>query len=98
MAPMIGKHHAPCKNSASGLAFRCEAAAERIFRNRPRLQELQQIIGTAGFGADSGKLEAAERLAVYQGAGDLAINVQVADEELALDAGDVLRTVRIETP
>ena len=42
-----------------------------------------QVVGPAGLGADAGELEPAERLAIDQGTRDPAIDVQVADPELA---------------
>src|SRR5262249_3191180 len=73
-----------------------EAAAHGVLCNSPRNDELQQVIRSAGLGADARELEAAERLAIHQGPGDLAIDVQVADAELPLDALDVGRAARVE--
>ena len=61
----------------------------RVLRNAPGVHELQQIIRAAGFGADAAHLEAAEGLAVDDGSGDLAVDVEIADAELTADAGDV---------
>ena len=59
-------------------------------------QELEQVVGAAGLGADARELEAAERLAVDQGPGDRPVDVEVADAELALDPLDVRRAARVE--
>jgi hypothetical protein len=89
----------PSRRYRSGArrAIRREAAAESIFRNSPRLDELQQIIGATGFRADAGEHEPTEWLSVHQGAGDLAIDIEIADEELALNTRDIFRTARIQT-
>ena len=68
---------------------RGEAAPHGVLGDSPRQHELQQVIRAARLGADARQLEAAERLPVDQGAGDLAVDVQVADAELALDPRDV---------
>jgi hydroxymethylpyrimidine pyrophosphatase-like HAD family hydrolase len=73
-----------------------EAAAERVLRDRPRQHELEQIVRPACLRADARQLEAAERLAVHQRPRDLAIDVQVADAELALHPRDVLRAARVQ--
>src|SRR5688500_10364362 len=66
----------------------CEAAAERVLGDRARDHELEGVVRAAGLGADAGELEAAEGLAVHERAGDLAVDVEVADAELAADAVD----------
>ena len=45
------------------------------------LDELQQVVGAAGLGADAGEPEAAERLAPDERAGDAAVDVDVAGSE-----------------
>ena len=55
-----------------------------------------QVVGAAGLGADPRELEAAERLAVDEGAGDRPVDVEVADAELALDPLDVRGAPRVE--
>ena len=42
---------------------------------------MQQVIGTAGFAADAGHFEAAERLAVDLRAGAAAVDIEIADAE-----------------
>ena len=56
---------------------------QRIFRNRARLEKLQEIIRTAGLEADAGKLKPAEGLSFDNGAGDPAIDVKIADAKLS---------------
>src|SRR5215472_1364879 len=68
-----------------GSNIRREAAPECIFRDSARQDELQQVIGSARLGADARHLEAAERLAIRQRAGDFAIDVEIADTKLTLD-------------
>src|SRR5690349_24717431 len=52
---------------------RHETVTQGVFGNRARLKELQEIIGTAGLGADAGQFQAAEGLALDHGAGDAAV-------------------------
>ncbi len=52
-------------------------------RKRARLDEVEQVLAAAGLGADAREPEAAEGLAADQGAGDAAVEVEVADAELA---------------
>src|SRR5262245_37464290 len=85
--------HSQLPLSGSG-HVRSEAASEGILRDSARQQELQQVIGPAGLRADARQAEAAERLAIDQGAGDLAVDVEVAHAELALDPLDVRRAAR----
>jgi putative heme degradation protein len=54
-----------------------------VLGDAARDQELQQIVRSAGLGAAAGELEAAEGLAIHKRARDLAVDVQVADAELA---------------
>src|SRR5262249_11406657 len=89
--------HGVSSKKGSGLARGREAAAHGIFCDSPGEQELQQVIRAARLGADARKLEPAERLSVYEGARDLAVDVQVADTELPLDAGDVVRAARVQS-
>lgn len=63
--------------------------AHRVLGDASWVHELQQIIGATGFGTDPAHLEATEGLAVDDGTGDLAIDVEVAYPELAANAGDV---------
>src|SRR5439155_5426275 len=76
------------------LRGRGEASAQGVFREHARGHELLEIIRPAGFRADAAELEPAEGLAIHQRAGDLAIDVKIADEEFAPDALDVGGTAR----
>ena len=62
---------------------RREAVAHGVFGAAAGLDEVQQVIGAAGLAADAREAEAAERLAADQRAGDAAVEIQVADAELA---------------
>ena len=62
---------------------RCKSPPHGVLRDRPRHHELQQVIRPARLGADARQLEAAERLAVHQRPRDLAVDVEIADAELA---------------
>jgi hypothetical protein len=71
-----------------------ETAAEGILRDSARQDELQQVIGSTRLRADARHFEAAEWLAIDQGTRDLAINIEIANAELTLDAGNVRRAAR----
>src|SRR6516165_4822621 len=73
-----------------------EAAPHGVFCNSPRQDKLQQIIRPARLGADAGQLEAAERLAVNQGAGDLPINIQISDAKLTANLANIGRAAGIQ--
>ena len=96
----IGKDRTPhlAKGSrrVSLVRRRREPAPHRVLRDRSRQHELQQIIRPARLRADARQLEAAERLAIDQRAGDLAVDVKVADAEAPLDGLDVARAAREE--
>ena len=47
-----------------------------------RLQEQEQVVAAAGLGVGARHVEAAERMDADQRAGALAVQVEVADEEL----------------
>src|SRR3989442_12103720 len=74
-----------------------EALADRVLRDDPRLDELQQVVGTAGLRAGARKAVAAERLAADEPAGDGAIDVEVSRPEFPHGAADVRRGTREET-
>ena len=52
--------------------------AQSVFRDCPRLEKLEQIVRTAGFGADAGELQAAKGLSFDNGTGDAAVDVEIA--------------------
>ncbi len=52
--------------------------------HRLALQEEQQVVGTAGFGVGAAHVEAAKGMNAHDRAGALAVQVQVADVEVAL--------------
>ena len=62
-----------------------EAVADRVLGHRARLDELQQVVGAARLGAGAGEAPAAERLAADHRAGDLAVDVEVADRRALAD-------------
>src|SRR3989442_15879463 len=74
-----------------------EALADRVLRDDPRLDELQQVVGTAGLRAGARKAVAAERLAADERAGDGAIDVEVSRPEFLRGAADVRRGAREES-
>lgn len=73
-----------------------------IFRDGPGFEKLQKIIRAAGFGADTGKLQTAEWLALDYGAGDAAVDVKIEDAKLSTCSLDMprfrrgLRTAKAE--
>ena len=66
-----------------------EAAAEGVFGKGAGVGELGEVVSAAGFFADAGEAEAAEGLALDECAGDAAVDVEVADEEVGAGAADV---------
>src|SRR5438094_6835625 len=60
------------------------------------LQEQQQVIAAAGLGIGAAHVEPAEGMRPYDRARALAVHVEVADEELALGALDLLRVLRVD--
>ena len=58
-----------------------KAAAQGVFGDAYRVGELLEIILAAGLAADAAQPEATEGLACDEGAGDLAVEVEVADAE-----------------
>ena len=79
-----------------GRLLGCKPPPHRILGHGAGQQELLQVIRAAGLGADARELEPAERLAIDEGAGDRAVDVEVADPELAFDPLDIRRAARIE--
>src|SRR5512147_1479690 len=59
----------------------CEAAAQGVLGHAHRVGELLEVILAARLAADAAQLEAAEGLARDEGAGDLAVEVEVAGTE-----------------
>src|SRR5262249_32932807 len=54
----------------------------QLLRHALRLQEQQQVVAAAGLAVGAAHVEAAERVAAHHRAGALAVQVEVADEEL----------------
>src|SRR3954466_8305471 len=71
-----------------------EPVAHGVLGHDPRLDELQEVRGAAGLGAGAGEPVAAERLAAHPPAGDLAVDVEVADGRAVLDVVDGPRVAR----
>src|ERR1043165_1166687 len=71
-------------------------AANYFLANRLGLGEQVEIVGSAGLRVGSRHIEAAERMGAHHGAGALAVDVQVADVELAPGALDLLRRRRVD--
>ena len=67
-------------------------------RHHARLDELQQVAGAAGLGAGARQAVAAERLAGDHRAGDLAVDVEVADRACARRRGRPCRGLRENRP
>ena len=62
-----------------------------LLADRLRLREEKEVIGAAGFGIRAGHIEAAKWMRAHDGTRALAIDVQVADVELALTAAGYQR-------
>src|SRR3954451_5705251 len=73
---------------------RHETMSQGVFRNYPRPQELLQIVLPARLDARPRHAHAAEWLRSDSGAGDLAIDVEIADAKVASRQLDVLRESR----
>src|SRR4029079_15342760 len=63
-----------------------EAAADGVLGDGAGDNELEEIIAAAGLAADARHFEAAEGLAIDEGTGDGAVEVEVADGEIAFGA------------
>ena len=61
----------------------CKPAAEGVFGADARLDELEEVVAAAGFGADAGETESAEGLPADQRAGDATVQIEIADPKLA---------------
>jgi len=60
-----------------------EVSSHSIFCDRAGIHELEEVIRPARLGTDTRHLETAERLALYQGAGDTPVKIQVSDSEIS---------------
>ncbi len=76
--------------------LRREAAAHCVFGNTDGDEELEQVIGAAGFAADPGHAVAAEGMTLNKGTGDFAVEVQVADFELVAGAAETGRAAAVD--
>ena len=68
----------------------------QFLRDRLRLREEEEVVAAAGLGVGARHVEAAERVDADQRAGALAVEVEVADEELALAALELLAVARVD--
>src|SRR5690606_6620299 len=76
----------PCGPDASQRAVpRCRSPLEPLC-HRLHLHEAAQVVGAPCFGVGARHIEAPERLDAHEGAGDLAVEVEVAYRELASGA------------
>src|SRR5262245_12684605 len=73
-----------------------EAVSHRVLGDRARLAELQQVVRPAGLRPGSRETPTAERLAPDHRAGDLAVDVEVADGRARGDARDRRRAAAEE--
>src|SRR6185437_2030383 len=67
-----------------------EARSVDLLRDGLGLREEQQVVAATGLRVGTRHIEAAEGMAADHRAGALAVEVQVADVELTLRAGDAL--------
>ena len=74
--------------------WRCEALPGGVLGDDTGLDELQEVVGAAGLGADAREPEAAEGLAPDECAGDPPVDVDVPGPEPARRLGDPRRRPR----
>jgi hypothetical protein len=67
-----------------------------VLRHAAAPQELLQVVRPAGLHAGAGEGDAAEGLDADQGAGDLAVQIEVADPEGASRPFKVCRQARVD--
>src|SRR5258706_9624233 len=68
---------------ATGRArVRMQPRLRQLLRDALRLQVQQQVVAPSRLAVGAAHVEATERVAAHHGAGALAVQVQVADEEL----------------
>src|SRR6516165_12615466 len=82
-------HEGPARSSRPPL-IRAASTSADLLGDALGLQEKQQVVAAAGLGVGAAHVEAAERVGADDRAGGLAVDVEVADEELALGALDLL--------
>src|ERR1051326_821275 len=71
-------------------------AANYFLANRLGLGEQVEVVGSAGLRVGARHIEAAERMGAHDGSRAFAVDVQVADVELAPGALDLLRRRRVD--
>src|SRR5690348_1180720 len=80
--------------SAASFSFAARWSASlmklQFLADRLGLAEEVQIVGAAGLGVGAGHIESAERIRADHRAGALAIDIEIADVELAHRAVDLL--------
>ena len=74
--------------------LRGEALAQGVLGADPGVEELVEVVGAAGLGADAAHAVAAEGLAADDGAGDVAVEVHVAGPQLGRGPLEVHRRAR----
>src|SRR4051812_2379360 len=74
-----------------------ESSAHRIFRHDSRLDILEQIIGTAGFAANTRELVASEGVSFNECASAPSIDVEVAAFKFQFQSLDMRGTSRIKS-
>src|SRR5687768_4216595 len=68
-----------------------EPRAQGVLRRYPRIEELEQVVGSPSLRADPRQAVATEGLATDDGAGRAAVDVDVARPQLRRDPFDVRR-------
>src|SRR6266850_2597873 len=79
------------------LIGRCEAASQTILGYEAGNQEVLQIFAAAGFGSSAAHFEAAERLPFDDRAGDWAVDVEIAANQLVFGALDIHWAARVDS-
>src|ERR1043166_6482809 len=95
--PLGRRTHTRPAAPAAGLArFRSSDRSAELLRDALRLEEQEQVVASARLAVGAAHVEAAERMAADHRAGALAVQVQVADEELVARALELRRVPRVD--
>src|SRR5579864_8747212 len=74
----------------------CGRGSANLFAHRFGLQKQQEVIRSPGFRIGARHVEAAEGMCAHHGAGRLAIEIQIADVELAARTVELRAIARID--
>src|SRR6185437_11618813 len=80
-----------CRSAGGGWG---KATTHGVLGDRARQQKKQEVIVTSGLAADARHLESAKRLAADQGAGNAAVEIKIAHQQLAACPFEMRRAAR----